>query len=192
MAMSTRFRVASVAFVGLLSAAGAAGADVTIIGNGLAAECSTAARGVANNAPARTDAEHECTLAIEGEPLSPHEAAATYVNRGVLYLTDRAIADARRDFEQALKIEPNLPEAMVDRGAALIAGGHDRDGVDEITRGLLRNPIQPEEAYYNRAVAEERLGDVRSAYFDFRKAGDLKPDWPLPKTELARFTVKAP
>jgi tetratricopeptide (TPR) repeat protein len=190
--MPARVWIASVAFVGLLSAAGSAGAEVTIIGNGLAAECSTAATGVANNLPTRREAESTCTLAIEGEPLSPHEAAATYVNRGVLYLSDHAIADARRDFEQALRIEPNLPEALVDRGAALIAGGHDKDGAEEITRGLALNPTQPEKAYYNRAVAEERMGDVRSAYFDYRKASELKPDWPLPKTELARFRVSAP
>ena len=167
-------------------------ADVTIIGNGLAAECSTSATGVANNLPARNEAERECTLALEGEALSPHEAAATYVNRGVLYLSGGAVADAGRDFEQALRLEPNLPEALVDRGAALIAGGHDKDGVDEITRGLALNPTQPEKAYYNRAVAEERLGDLRSAYFDYLKASELKPGWPLPKTELARFKVSPP
>lgn len=191
--MRARSCIACAAWLGVIAAGGGAGAEVTIIGNGLAAECSTAAQGVAaNNAPAREEAEHQCTLAIEGEPLAPHEAAATYVNRGVLYLSGQSVADARRDFEQALRIEPGLPEAMVDRGAALIAGGHDRDGVDEITRGLLLGPVQPEKAYYNRAVAEERLGDVRKAYFDYRKASELKPDWPLPKTELARFKVSAP
>ena len=50
-------------------------------------------------------------------------------------------------------------------------------------------PTEPEKAYYNRGVAEERLGDVRSAYFDYRTASQLKPDWSLPKIELARFTV---
>jgi len=190
--MTTRRWMAGAAAAGLALVAGPAGADVTIIGNGLAAECSSAASGAANSQPSRADAEEQCTLAIEGEPLTPHQVAATYVNRGVLYLTDRAIAQARRDFGLALRIEPNLPEAMVDDGAALVAGGHDREGAQEITRGLALNPVQPEKAYYNRAVAEERLGDLRSAYLDYRKASDLKPDWPLPKTELARFRVSAP
>ena len=189
-----RFRpcVASIACLGFLAFAADAGAEVTIIGNGLAAECSTAASGAARSQPVRAEAEQACTNALQGEPLSPHEAAATYVNRGVLFLSDRMLDQARSDFAQALRIEPLLPEAIVDDGAALIASGQDKAGVAEITRGLALNPVQPEKAYYNRAVAEERLGDIRGAYLDFLKASDLKPDWPLPKTELARFTVKAP
>ena len=177
------------AFAGLLLGAEGALAEVTILGNGLAGACSTAARLAARNLPIRAEGEQECTLALENESLSRHETAATYVNRGVLYLSDAAVDRARRDFDQALKIEPGLPEAMVNRGAALIAGGHDAEGAAQITRGLALKPTEPEKAYYNRGVAEERLGDVRSAYFDYRTASQLKPDWSLPKTELARFTV---
>ena len=187
--MSKRIWIPVAAALSVLLAAGAAGAVVTIIGNGLAAGCSTAARRSADNWPSRSEGEQECTLALENEALSGHETAATYVNRGVLYLSDGSVEPARRDFERALKIEPALPEALVDRGAALIAGGRDADGAAEITRGLALNPTEPEKAYYNRGMAEERLGDVKSAYFDYLKASDLKPGWPLPKTELIRFKV---
>ncbi len=190
--MSTlRWIILAVCAAFLLSAGGATAA-VTVMGNGLAAECSSAAQTMANNRPSRSEAVQACTLALDGEPLSRHEFAATYVNRGVLYLSGSAVADARRDFDQALKIEPKLPEAMVDRGAALMAGGDDRGGAAEITRGLALDPVEPEKAYYNRAVAEERLGDLRSAYFDFLKASELKPDWSLPKAELMRFKVSQP
>ena len=187
--MSKRIWIAVAASAAALLSATSAAAVVTVIGNGMAAVCSAAARSAANSAPGRAQGEQECPLALENEPLSRHETAATYVNRGVLYLSDGSVEPARRDFERALRIEPRLPEALVDRGAALIAGGHDADGAAEITRGLALNPTEPEKAYYNRGVAEERLGDVRSAYFDYRKASDLKPEWPLPKIELARFKV---
>ena len=177
------------AVAGLLLGVQNAAAEVTIVGNGMAGACSTAARLAARNLPMRAEGEQECTFALENESLSRHETAATYVDRGVLYLSDAAIERARHDFEQALKIEPGLPEAMVNRGAALIAGGHDAEGAAQITRGLALKATEPEKAYYNRGVAEERLGDVRSAYFDYRAASELKPDWSLPKIELARFTV---
>ncbi len=77
-------------------------------------------------------------------------------------------------------------------GAALIGQGRFAEGVAEIDKGLALNPTEPEKAYFNRAVAEERLGDLKSAYNDYRKAQELKPDWPLPQTELARFRVRAP
>ncbi len=184
----SRWIVAALGAAFLLTA-GAAMAEVSVIGNGLAAECSTAATGVAGNQPARRDAIHLCTLALENESMSPHETASTHVNRGVLYMTDGAGDDALHDFDAALKIEPTLPEAMVNRGAALIFSGRNAEGAAEITRGLALNPIEPEKAYYNRGVAEERLHDLKGAYFDYKKASELKPDWAMPKNELARFKV---
>ena len=181
-------QIAFAAFALGLSAAPAL-ADVTIIGNGLAAACSAAARSVAGNGPARSEAVRECTLALENEVLTPHETAATYVNRGVLRLAARDFGAARNDFDSALRIEPQLAEALTNRGAAMIGQGHDADGIAEIDRGLALNPMEPEKAYFNRAIAEERLGDLKSAYADYRKAQTLKPDWPLPANELARFKV---
>lgn len=172
--------------------ASAALADVTIIGNGLAADCSAAARSVAGNGPSRAEAVQQCTLALQNEALTPHETAATYVNRGVLHLASRDFASARADFDSALRVEPNLAEALTNRGAALIGQGQAAQAISEINRGLQLGAMEPEKAYFNRAIAEERLGDLKSAYYDYRKALDLKPDWPLPKTELARFHVTTP
>lgn len=186
--MSTRLQIAVVLAAAGLSAS-AARADVTIIGNGLAAACSAAARSVANNGPARGEGLQQCTLALENEVLSSHETAATYVNRGVLRLADRAFGAAKTDFDAALRVEHNLPEALTNRGAALIGQGRDADGIAEIDKGLALGPMEPEKAYFNRAVAEERLGDLKSAYNDYRRALELKPDWSLPQTELARFRV---
>ena len=85
---------------GLLAGAGAARADVTIIGNGLAADCSRAAKEAAHGA-GRADGVEVCTLAIQNDPLSPHELAATFVNRGVLYLAAADYGRARQDFDTA-------------------------------------------------------------------------------------------
>ena len=179
------FAAAAVAWL----SAGAARADVTVIGNGLAAECSQAARSAAGNGPARAEGVQECTLALQNEALSPHEVAATYVNRGVLRLASHDFTSAKSDFDAALRMEPNLAEAMTNRGAALIGQGSYAPGIAEIDRGLGLHPAEPEKAYFNRAIAEERLGDLKSAYYDYRKALDLKPDWALAKTELDRFRV---
>ena len=187
--LADMLRPIAIAAVAFSLSAGAAQADVTVIGNGLAANCSAAARSVAGNGPARGEAVKECTLALEEEVLSPHERAATFVNRGVLHLAARDFGTARSDFDAALRIEPNLAEALTNRGAALIGQGHDAQAITEIDRGLGLNPMEPEKAYFNRAIAEERLGDLKSAYNDYRKAQALKPDWPLPGAELARFRV---
>jgi tetratricopeptide (TPR) repeat protein len=179
----------AVSLAGLIALAGPALADTTIIGNGFAADCSTAARAVSRNIPPSSEAFRQCDLAIEQEVLSPHELAATHVNRGVLFLAKREFATAKKDFDAAARIEPGLGEAYVNRGAALIGLGMNREGIADIDKGLALNASEPEKAYFNRALAEERLDDLKSAYADYQKALELKPDWEAPKAELARFHV---
>lgn len=174
---------------GLMALASPAFANVTVIGNGFAADCSQSAKAVSANRPANSEAIRQCDLAIEEDVLTPHDLAATYVNRGVLFLASQDYASAKRDFDKAVSIEPGLGEAYVNRGAALIGLGRERDGIADINKGLGLNAMEPEKAYFNRALAEERLDDLKSAYADYQKAVELKPDWTMAKTELARFHV---
>jgi hypothetical protein len=47
----------------------------------------------------------------------------------------------------------------------------------------------PEVALYNRAVAEEGLGDFTSAYRDLRQAVSLVPGFTQAKQELRHFKL---
>jgi tetratricopeptide (TPR) repeat protein len=175
--------------LGLLFAAGSASASTTVIGNGFAASCSQSAKAVSLNRPPATEAIHVCDLAIDTEVLTTHDLAASYVNRGVLYLSMADYVAARRDFDKAVATEPGLGEAYVNRGAALIGMGREREGITEINKGIELGAAELEKAYFNRALAEERLDDLKSAYADYQKALELKPDWAMAKAELARFRV---
>ena len=189
--MDRRVIAAVAAGVGLISAAwaGVSRADTTVIGGGLAEECSRSAKAVSIDEPPGHDAIHVCTLALEEEVLGLHDLASTYVNRGVLYLAMARYDEALRDFDAALAVEPRLGEAMVNRGGALIGMGRDAQGIAEIDRGLALHPGEPEKAYFNRALAEERLNDLKGAYFDYKRALELRPGWRQAEAELARFTV---
>ena len=175
--------------LGLLFAAGSALASTTVIGNGFAADCSQSAKAVSSNRPPNAEALHECNLAIETEVLTTHDLAATYVNRGVLYLSSGDYTNAKRDFDKAVSTESSLGEAYVNRGAALIGMGREREGIVEINKGIELGAGELEKAYFNRALAEERLDDLKSAYADYQKALQLKPDWAMAKAELSRFRV---
>ena len=168
---------------------GPARADVTVIGGGFAQTCSEQAKAAARTRTPFSEAVQECTLALQNEVLSAHDLAATYVNRGVLYLTLTDWTHAQRDFEAAASVEPQLAEAWVNRGAALIAQGRDSDGISDINKGIGLNTTEPEKAYFNRALAKERLNDIKGAYLDYQKAVQLKPNWTMAQTELARFHV---
>ncbi len=98
---------------------------------------------------------------------------------------DRAIAD----FDDALRINDQLAEAYVNKGIALVNLGRDAEAVAAISRALELNIGQPEIAYYTRGVANEMLGNTRAAYYDYRQAATLKPEWQEPRTQLQRFSV---
>lgn len=180
--------LAALCAASMLAAAGAAAASTQIIGGGAAKECSDAAE------KGRSDdrAILACTTALEVETLSFRDRARTFVNRGVLQMRQRQFGAARSDFDQASKLDPNLGEAYVNRGATFVGEARFLEGVAQIDKGLSMGVKAPEKAFFNRGLAHEALGDLNAAYRDYARAAELKPDWPAPKTELARFTVKRP
>jgi tetratricopeptide (TPR) repeat protein len=185
--MTTPLRLVglSLGFSALLSI-GAGHAAVTVFGGpGPADDCYKAAK--YGGAP---DAGIDiCTQAIDTQPMSDRDMAGTYVNRGVIYMAMASFVAAQHDFEQAIKLDPKMGEALVNHGGALIAQKKYADGIAEISRGLEFNPSEPEKAYFNRGLAYESLDDLKAAYYDYSKAAELKPEWNEPRDELARFTV---
>ena len=169
----------------VLGAAGSAQAAVTVIGGGLAEACSQAAvRGESGQ-----EYENLCTTALESEFLNARDRAGTYVNRGVLKMRRMLYAQAIKDFDSAVRVKDDLGEAWVNRGAAYIGQRRYADSLPQINRGLELGVDEPAKAYYNRALAYEGLEDAKSAYFDYQKALELKPDWTAPREQLVRFTV---
>ncbi len=169
-----------------LAFAAPAGAAVTVLGGDMAHQCSLAA--IQGDTGAL--AEAKCTQALDGELLSLRDRAGTFVNRGVLKLRRKEFAAAQNDFDLAIKTEPTMGEAYVNRGAAAVGSRRYAQGVADINKALRLGVEEPEKAYYNRALAYEGLDDMKAAYFDYQRALELKPDWDQPKKELSRFTVE--
>ena len=86
-------------------------------------------------------------------------------------------------------IVPKLGEALVNRGAAKIGLKAPEAALVDINRALELGVSEPAKAHYNRALAYERLGDLKSAWLDYTKAAELDPVWDAPRKELTRFTV---
>jgi Tfp pilus assembly protein PilF len=184
MSAKTVFAFAAVSTAVLLSA-GSASAAAFVLGGGMANACSKAA------IEGRDDRESLvlCDMALESQPLLRRDRAATFVNRGVIQLRRKDYAEAREDFDTAVKLDPSMGEAFVNRGAALVAQRRFKEGVVEIDRGLALGADEPEKAYFNRALAHEGLDDMKAAWLDYQKALEIRPDWDAPRRELTRFTV---
>lgn len=169
-----------------LAIAAPASAAMLVLGGGEAQTCYAEAR----HGSTDYEALMTCTRALDTDPLTPHDRAATYVNRGVIHVSRREFDAAIADFDQSIRILPKNGEAFVDRGAAELGKKDYAQALADLDRGLELGAPEPEKAWYDKGLADEALGHVKEAYYDYKKALELKPGWDLPQKELARFTVK--
>jgi tetratricopeptide (TPR) repeat protein len=176
-------------------------AAVIVLNGGTAQTCYEMTRAVStgeNPAPTiqltgsliAVDAIEICSAALQANDLVGRDRAGTFNNRGVLYFARTEFPEALADFEEARRIDPGIAEVHVNHGASMVALKRWKEGLDSLDRGLAMEPLEPEKAYYNRAIAHEELGDVRGAYMDYLKASELKPEWEQPRMQLTRFTVR--
>jgi tetratricopeptide (TPR) repeat protein len=183
--MAPKVVFASAALAIALGFAAPSSAAVFVLGGGLADACSRfALAGRSDEYSLST-----CTYALETEDLVKRDRAGTLVNRGVIRLRRGDYVAAGKDFDSAIRLQPTMGEAFVNRGASLIAQRRWAEGKADIDRGLALDPGEPEKAYFNRAMAWEHLDDMEAAWRDYTRALELKPDWDAPRKELTRFTV---
>ena len=164
---------------------GSAQAAVQVVGGTLAAGCSKAAF-AGESTPRSIEV---CGRALSDEALLVRDRAATHVNRGIMLMRNGNLDAARRDFERAVMLEPDLGEGYANRGSVWMVEGRFPEAVADFNRALEVGMAEPERAYFNRGIAREWMDDAKGAYLDYRKAAQLNPEWPSPREQMIRFTV---
>ena len=165
---------------------GAANAAVTVFGGGLARDCYV---GVESEKSAR-ETKEICDLALQQERLTPRDRAATHVNRGILHMREGRFDMALRDYSISARIQPDLADAQVNRGAALYGLRRYEEAMAALNIGVNADNVKAKAvAYYNRGLTNEKLGDVEAAYYDFREALKINPEFELAARQLERFEV---
>ena len=176
----------AVACIAACAVATPAAASVIVLGNSDARMCYEAAD--SPMMPAARDVRR-CDEALLREALSSYEVVATHVNRGILRLRRGLIDAAIADFDHAITLDPNQPEAYLNKGAALLRRNNAAEAMTLFTGALDRNTSRPAIAHYGRAIANENLGNLNAAYRDYTAASQMAPDWREPRLELTRFRV---
>lgn len=181
---ANRLNLSGLAILGLLFIS-PANASVTVLGGGAASDCYKAAefdgdpiKGVAT-----------CTSALENISLSIQDRAATLINRGILKGRIDDLHGALADYNAGIKLNDQLGEGYVDRGAVLISLHRYQAALADITKGIALGASKPAVAYYDRAIVNEALGNTRAAYEDFQKALEIDPNMGLASMQLERFKV---
>ena len=183
--MKTLFTAAVAGLAGV-TAMTPASAGTFSIGNSYALDCYQAAHVRDHD----TNAIYHCNLALDQEGLDAGNRAATLVNRGVLFMRNRNYSMAERDFHRAMSTDDGNPEAYLNMAISrLQQNENDTSVMPMIEKALALNTKEQALAYYSRGVLNERNGAIRQAYYDYKKAHELAPDWDEPSRDIERYQV---
>ena len=130
-----------------------------------------------------------CQSALDDGNMAAHDRAGTYINLGVLYAAENRHDIAMDDYERGIRLSPDLGDAYVDRGAALIFLKRYDDALVDINKGIALGLSYEFVGYFNRAVAEFYKGQFKESYFDYKHTLELAPDFKPAQDQLQNFIV---
>ncbi len=121
-----------------------------------------------------------CTAVIRSGHQTPEDLARAYFNRGRAWSDkgqfDRAIAD----FDQAIRLDPEYPDAFNNRGVAYAGKGQFDRAIEDYDRAIALDPNYAI-AIYNRGLAAQSLGRTDEAAAYFARAKQVGPRLMPPK-----------
>jgi len=174
-----------IALTTLLLTLGTANADdLVVVGNPAATECYRAT--MLPNSAAAASLE-TCNVALNYRRTSRRDRAAILVNRGILYNHMGEYDAALADFEAALDLFSNFPEAYINRGNAYFYKGRFDLAIADYSRAIQGKSSKRHTAYYNRGLANESRKKPDEAFADFVRANELKPDWVLAAGRVEKY-----
>ncbi len=107
--------------------------------------------------------------------------AAMHYNLGLAFSRAHRFEDAAREFQAAVGIKDDFPEAHLALGNALAVSGREREAVNEYHIAILQEPGLAE-AHYNMALTFVRLNEKEKAKLHFEYAHALAPEiFPAPE-----------
>jgi len=167
-------------------------AQVVVMGSGAAQTCYQMTR---DGNPGSSDALRICRDALELDLLRK-DKAATLINTGILYMRNGEYDKSRDHYQSAIALSPDLPEAYINYGAALIYMYETDAAIEALTKAISLEQTEQvaklPEALFNRSIAYDRKQNYKAAYLDLKLALELRPDWPPAAAAIKRYNVKTP
>lgn len=164
-----------------------ASAQMIVLGQGLSRACFEAASFGKNVSKTEIDT---CSKALSEQTISSEKRLATYVNRGILYMRDGQYDRAIKDYDTAIKMNDTLGSPHLNKGAALIYKEQYDEAMKSLNTAINLNSADLHAAYFNRALIYERKGNLTAAYYDLKKAIELKPDFQPAIDQVDRYIVE--
>lgn len=120
--------------------------------------------------------------------LKPSDSMA-YVNRANIFLDLKRFDDAIADYTKAISLQPKS-DYFYNRGRAYLDQRNYEASIQDNTEAINREPNN-HKAFYNRAIAYQRLGKVALAVADMRKSLQLNDKSAARRYNLAYLLLQA-
>lgn len=120
-------------------------------------------------------ARQQYILAIEDYREAPKDSAQVWNKMGIAFHHLFAFDEAKRDYEKALRLQPDFPQAMNNLGAVYYAKKEYKRAEKYYRRAIRLDPNAPSE-YSNLGVAYFAQGKVERGLAAFRMAYRLDPE----------------
>lgn len=121
------------------------------------------------------DAIAACTRAIGSGQLSQENLATSYYNRGYEYRAKEEYDAAIADFNQALKLSPNMTQAYNNRAVALYDKGEYDESIADYNAALRLDPKHLN-AFYGLGNAYKSKGEYDKAIDNYAQALTINPN----------------
>jgi len=116
-----------------------------------------------------------CTAAIGSGQLSVADLASASLDRGIAYVAKENYDLAIRDFDQAIRSQPNLAAAFENRCRAYLRKHDDGRALPDCEQAIQLDP-KAARAVYGRGVIRSHSRDYDRAMLDFEQAIRLDPN----------------
>ena len=125
--------------------------------------------------------ESQLRITIERNP----ECWFAYNNLGNALFRKGRVEEAIGDFQEAIRLKPDLAEAYTSLGVALASTGRLDEALGQFRHAIRLKPDYAE-AYYDLGIALEQSGEPERALRQFQEAVRLKPGFAAAQSRLAR------
>jgi len=116
-----------------------------------------------------------CATVLQSEGTSAGNRAVAYVLRGMAYAGKKDYDRSIADFNEAIRINPNLAMAYNNRGSAVQSKGDYDRAIADYSEAIRINPSYAV-AYSNRGNLFQAQGRREEAIADFRRALAIDPN----------------
>lgn len=165
--------------------------SISLIGNSsYAQECFKASTMAARTQSASHSDIAACTKAIDHELLNRKDLVASYVNRGIIYVSLERYELAARDYQKAMNMDNSVPAIYLNRGNLWFMAQRFDRAIDDYSISLEKNIYQRHVALLNRGLAYEYSGNFDKAEKDYLASQALQPEWIAVQNKLTRLEEK--